>query len=134
MKLPMKVAGICWSLTFLVTATPGFYKHVRPMEIASIGKDVFSGIALLETLALSLLGAFAAGMIGFIIGDILSHPQGKPKTKPKGAASTPQGVGERADGGLKPSEVEKEVPLESEQSPPDLASGEETLSSDKEQG
>lgn len=75
MKLNTKVAGICASLTFLITAIPGFYQQARPTDFNFISVDSFSGMAVVETLVISLLGSLAAGMIGYLIGDILSHPQ-----------------------------------------------------------
>lgn len=89
MKLPMKVAGMCWSLTFLVTAVPGFYQQTRPMDFATASAESFSGLAVLETLSVSLIGSFAAGMIGYMIGNILSHPQGKPKGDKEPVALSP---------------------------------------------
>jgi hypothetical protein len=84
MKLNTKVGGICASLTFLITAIPGFYQQARPTAFNFIASDSFSGMAVVETLAISLLGAMAAWMIGYIIGDILSHPQKvvKPQASP----------------------------------------------------
>lgn len=94
MKLPMKVAGICWSLTFLVTAIPGFYQQTRPTDFAAMSSQSFSGMAIFETLLVSLIGSLAAGMIGYIIGDILSNPQGKPKLAKEPAELKPQVVSE----------------------------------------
>lgn len=81
MKLPLKVAGLCWSLTFLVTAMPGFYQQIKPTDFTSISADTFSGMNILEKLALSLAGSMMAGTIGYIIGDILSKPQGLTKAE-----------------------------------------------------
>lgn len=86
MKLNTKVGGICASLTFLITAIPGFYQQARPTDLNFISSGSFSGMAVVETLAISLLGALAAGMIGYIIGDILSNP----KKTAKPSASHPQ--------------------------------------------
>lgn len=83
MKLPMKVAGLCWSVTFLVTAVPGFYNQTRPMDFNTISTETFSGMAVVETLAVSLIGSFAAAIIGFMIGDILSNPQAAHKEDKK---------------------------------------------------
>ncbi|WP_373531509.1 hypothetical protein [Vampirovibrio sp.] len=88
MKLPMKVAGLCWSITFLVTSVPGFYQQTRPMDFAAITTESFSGMAIVETLAVSLLGSFAAAIIGFMIGDILSNPHGTPNDNKKEGASS----------------------------------------------
>ncbi len=84
MKLNTKVGGICASLTFLITAIPGFYQQARPTDLNFIASTSFSGMAVVETLAISLLGAMAAGMIGYTIGDILSNPQktAKPQALP----------------------------------------------------
>jgi hypothetical protein len=83
MKLPMKVAGLCWSVTFLVTAVPGFYNQTRPMDFNTMTTESFSGMAIVETLAVSLIGSFAAAIIGFMIGDIFSNPQGANKEAKK---------------------------------------------------
>ncbi len=91
MKLNTKVGGICASLTFLITALPGFYQQARPTDFNFISSDSFSGMAVVETLAISLLGALAAGMIGYIIGDILSNPQkaAKPSASPLPSPAAP---------------------------------------------
>ncbi len=90
MKLPMKVAGMCWSITFLVTAIPGFYQQTRPANFGSISTETFSGMTVLETLALSVVGSFAAGMFGYMIGDILSRPANHPKNKKTTEVSKPE--------------------------------------------
>jgi hypothetical protein len=94
MKLPMKVAGICWSLTFLVTAIPGFYQQTRPTDFTTMSSQSFSGMAIFETLLVSMIGSLAAGMIGYIIGDILSNPQGKPKAAKEPSELKPQVIPE----------------------------------------
>lgn len=123
MKLPMKVAGLCWSVTFLVTAVPGFYQQTRPMDFASISTETFSGMAIVETLSISLIGSIAAAMIGYMIGDILSSPQGMTKAAKKAAARpSPAPVTETPESASTP-----EATAESEA---DAAMPEESLEAD----
>ncbi|WP_303672739.1 hypothetical protein [Vampirovibrio chlorellavorus] len=91
MKLNSKVGGICASLTFLITAIPGFYQQARPTDLNFIAANSFSGMAVVETLAISLLGAMAAWMIGYTIGEILSNPQkaAKQKAQPMEVSAPP---------------------------------------------
>lgn len=124
MKLPMKVAGLCWSVTFLVTAVPGFYNQTRPMDFNTISAESFSGMAIVETLAVSLIGSFAAAIIGFMIGDILSNPQGANKEDIK-APVTPLPV--EIEGNPEPSpspeaalENELDYPFPEEPSDPEV--------------
>jgi hypothetical protein len=74
MNLAMRLAGLFATFVFLLTAMPGFFKQVQPHDIAQMANDTFSGISLMETLMLSVGGAVAAGVIGYIMGDILTHP------------------------------------------------------------
>lgn len=89
MKLPVKAAGLCGSMTFLITAMPGFYQQIRPTDFSLMATHSFSGMAVIETLILSLLGSIVAGAIGYKIGEILAKPQGIPKSQKKEAAEKP---------------------------------------------
>lgn len=79
MNLSVRLAGICGTSVFLLTSMPGFYKQIQPQDFAQMATGTISGTSLLETMVLSLGGAIAAGFIGYIIGDILSHPDAKRK-------------------------------------------------------
>jgi hypothetical protein len=74
MNLAMRLAGLFATFVFLLTAMPGFFKQIQPQDMAQMANDTFSGVSLLETLMLSVGGAVAAGVIGYIMGDILTHP------------------------------------------------------------
>jgi hypothetical protein len=79
MNLSVRLAGMCGTSVFLLTAMPSFYKQIQPQDFAQMATGTISGTALLETMILSLGGAIAAGFIGYTIGDILSHPDPKRK-------------------------------------------------------
>lgn len=81
MKLSVRLAGLCGSGAFLLSALPGFYQQAKPTDIAQMATDVIPGVNIIETLLLSLGGAIVAGFIGYLIGDILSNPKGHPKKK-----------------------------------------------------
>lgn len=88
MKLPLKLAGLFGSGVFILTAIPGFYQQVKPASLNAMMTDAIQGMAILEKLGISLLGALVAGVLGFVIGDIFSKPRGKvKKPKPKPAKS-----------------------------------------------
>lgn len=111
MKLPLKVAGLCWSVTFLVTALPGFYQRTRPTDFASISTESFSGMEIVETLSISLIGSLAAAMIGYMIGDILARPQGMGKGVKKGKAqSTPVLVDQKPEASPTPETIAEAEP------------------------
>jgi Mn2+/Fe2+ NRAMP family transporter len=78
MNLSMRIAGLCASGAFIVTALPAFFQQWSPN---SPMLDSFTGMSLLESLLISLIGAVIAGIIGFQIGKILSKPAGKKKKK-----------------------------------------------------
>ncbi len=94
MNLSVRMAGLCGTSVFLVTALPGFYRQIQPQDFTQMASDTFSGMAMLETLLLSLSGAIAAGFIGYIIGDIWAKPTGKRKKKvsAKAPVEKPQAV------------------------------------------
>ena len=75
MKLALRTAGLCASGVFLLAALPAFFAQVAPMGLASGASVGIRGIALAETLVVSLTGAAMAGVLGYWIGDILAHPQ-----------------------------------------------------------
>jgi len=81
MNLSMRLAGIFGTAVFLLTAMPGFYKQIEPHDFSQMATDTISGMSMLETLLISLGGGIGAGFVGYMIGDILSHPQGKRKKK-----------------------------------------------------
>lgn len=83
MKLSIRLAGLCASGTFILTALPGFYQQVKPTNIASMATEAIPGMTILETLAISLGGALLASFLGYVIGDILSNPKGKSKKQIK---------------------------------------------------
>ncbi|HEY9745485.1 MAG TPA: hypothetical protein V6C99_04640 [Oculatellaceae cyanobacterium] len=77
MKLTVKTAGLCASGAFLITALPPFFTKITSMSIAAQPLDAPQSLDIIETIIFSLIGAFVAGVIGYLIGDILAHPQGK---------------------------------------------------------
>jgi hypothetical protein len=82
MKLPVQLAGLFASGAFIVTALPSFFQQVLPSQLSmstSSNMELISGVSLAETLLFSLGGTVVAGIIGFMIGNILSKPSGKPK-------------------------------------------------------
>jgi hypothetical protein len=92
MNLAMRLAGLFGTAVFLLTAMPGFYRQIEPHDFSQMATDTISGMSMLETLLISLGGSVAAGFVGYMIGDILSHPQGKrkKKTPPKNTQSQTQ--------------------------------------------
>jgi len=82
MNLSVRLAGLFATTVFLLTAMPGFFKQIQPYDIGQMANETISGVSLLETLMLSVGGAVAAGIIGYIMGDILTHPDIR-KTKKK---------------------------------------------------
>lgn len=74
MNLSVRLAGLFGTSVFLLTAMPGFFKQIQPYDVAQMATDTISGVGLLETMALSLGGAIGAGIIGYTMGDILTHP------------------------------------------------------------
>jgi hypothetical protein len=87
MKLSIRIAGICASGTFILTALPGFYQHTKPTSIMHMANETLAGMTILETLMISMGGAFAAAFIGYVMGDILSNPKGGPKKKKKSSVA-----------------------------------------------
>lgn len=127
MKLPVKAAGLCGSMTFLITAMPGFYQQIRPTDFSAMATNSFSGMAVIETLIMSLLGSIIAGSIGYKIGEILAKPQGAPKSQKKEAGKKPadsvteiKAVSEPELAPEASSSVELEEPMPDEAIEPDL--------------
>lgn len=87
-KLSVKFAGLCSSGTFLVTAMPAFFQKIALFGLFNESSGTLQGVQIIETLIFSLMGSIMAGAIGYVIGDILSHPDAKPthttKEKPNG--------------------------------------------------
>jgi hypothetical protein len=81
MKLSVRLAGLCGSAAFIITALPGFYQQAKPTDFAQMATDILPGINIIENMLMSLGGALGAGFIGYSIGDILSNPKGKKKGK-----------------------------------------------------
>lgn len=81
MILSKRLAGIFATAVFIVTALPGFFRQVQPHDLTQMATDTFSGVSLMETLLVSVGGAVAAAIIGYMIGDILTHPAPKRKKK-----------------------------------------------------
>ena len=75
MKLAAKSAWMCASGAFLVTALPAFFREIAPVGLYAVPVDTLQGMAIVETIIFSLIGALMAGGIGYIIGDILGNPQ-----------------------------------------------------------
>lgn len=94
MKLAVKWAGLCASGTFVLCAIPGFYQQIKPVSPEELLAGVAQGMDVLEVLGVSLGGALLVGLIGYVIGDILSKPQGKPKRLESRASSAPSKVKE----------------------------------------
>lgn len=90
MKLSFRLAGLCASGTFILTALPGFYQQVKPTDITSMATEAIPGMTILETLTISLGGALLAAFIGYVIGDILSNPKGGKRNKKAGKAPARQ--------------------------------------------
>jgi hypothetical protein len=78
MKLSFKLGGLCGSGAFLVTATPVFFQYVLPLSFLPDVTDTLHSLDVFESLGISLLGSVLIGAIGYIIGDILSNPNGEP--------------------------------------------------------
>lgn len=76
MKLSVRIAGVCASGFFMLTALPGFYHQIGGGGLSPSSAPI-SGVSLMETLLLSLAGSVIAGVIGYKIGEILSHPKGR---------------------------------------------------------
>src|ERR1044072_4571855 len=112
MKLSVKLAGLFGSGVFIITALPGFYQHVKPASMQSMVNDVIQGMDILETLGISLGGAILAGAIGYLIGDILSKPQGKPQH------GTPKSASERGRPKSSPAVTGEETFLDDLAPPP----------------
>ena len=74
MNLSVRLAGLFATSVFLLTAMPGFFKQIQPYDVGQMATEPISGIAMLETLILSVGGAIGAGIIGYTMGDILTHP------------------------------------------------------------
>jgi hypothetical protein len=95
MKLSIKLAGLFGSGVFVLTAVPGFFQQVKPSDINAMMSDAPQGMNILESLGFSLLGAVVAGVIGYIMGDILSSPRGnagsrkRPGLKSSGSKNKP---------------------------------------------
>ncbi len=94
MKLAVKFAGLLGSGVFLLTALPGFYQNVKPVSMDAMIYESVPGISILESLGMSLAGAVVAGIIGYMIGDILSKPKGKPKRSRSAKSSSRSGGGQ----------------------------------------
>lgn len=91
MKLSVRMAGLCASATFILTALPGFYQQAKPTHLAQIATDILPGMNIIEKMLISLGGAVCTGVLGYVIGDILSNPKGqKKKRKPKTENPSPQ--------------------------------------------
>lgn len=87
MKLSTQLCGLCAAGTFLVLALPGLYQQIKPVHFQAMAVQPLSGMAMLESLLLSLGGATVAGALGYLMGVILSTPQGgKSKTPAPPAA------------------------------------------------
>jgi hypothetical protein len=89
MKLSIKLAGLCGSGVFILTALPGFYQQIKPASVDAMIFEMVPGMEILEILGISLLGALVAGGIGYKIGEILSNPAGNTR-KHRGRALKPQ--------------------------------------------
>lgn len=75
MKLSLRLAGLCASATFILAGFPGLFQRLSPLNPDAL--DSPSGMDLLEPLLFSVAGMVLAGLIGFQIGNILSHPTGQ---------------------------------------------------------
>jgi hypothetical protein len=80
MKLSLRLAGLCASATFILAGFPGLFQRLSPLNPDAL--DTLSGMDLLEPLLFSVAGMVLAGLIGFQIGNILSHPAGHRMKKP----------------------------------------------------
>lgn len=81
MNLSIRLAGLFATAVFIVTALPGFFKQVQPHDLTQMATDTISGVSLMETLLISVGGAVAAAIIGYMIGEILTHPEPRRKKK-----------------------------------------------------
>jgi|GEM_PF-4326281 len=81
MNLSIRLAGLFATAVFIVTALPGFFKQVQPHHLTQMATDTISGVSLMETLLISVGGAVAAALIGYMIGEILTHPAPRRKKK-----------------------------------------------------
>ncbi len=122
MKLSVRISGLCASAAFIVTALPGFYQQAKPTDLAQIATDILPGMNIIEKILISLGGAVCAGVIGYVIGDILSNPQGKKKkrkerpNRPAQKVLVASGSGSEPNGGPDEDAVEPEAPVEGEAS------------------
>jgi hypothetical protein len=112
MKLNVRVAGICASGAFIVTALPSFFTQWK--QDTQPSNDAFSGYDLVETLMFCILGAILAAMIGFVIGNVLSRPAGK-KKKRQAQASSPSSA--TSESQIPPSSAQLEESLLNDMKP-----------------
>jgi len=89
MKATLQGALLCGSAAFLVTITPEIFQQIMPVGFGSISVANFQAITLLESLLMAGVSALVAGAIGYIIGDILSHPEGKLEQARENAPASP---------------------------------------------
>lgn len=87
MKLSVRLAGLCGSGAFILSALPGFYQQAKPTDFEQMATVVLPGMSIIETMLISLGGSVVAGFIGYLIGDILSNPKGNPKKKKQAKAT-----------------------------------------------
>lgn len=91
MKLAVKMGGMCGSAAFIITALPGLYQQILPFDISQMSVEALPSMAILETLMISFGGALGVGIMGYIIGDILSNPRGG-KKRLKNTPPLPQAI------------------------------------------
>ncbi len=87
MRLSVKFAGVCSSGAFLLTLVVALWQHVKPEgDLLAVGMELPLWTDLFQMLVMSLSAATVAGLLGYLMGDILSKPKGqrKPASSPEG--------------------------------------------------
>lgn len=77
MKLPVKVAGVCGSGTFLLIILVSFVQYLQPAAGGVPGLEAPPWTDLFNILTMALAGMAVATVLGYLMGDILSKPEGQ---------------------------------------------------------
>ena len=91
MKLSHKLAGLCASAVFLLTLAASVWPYLlfQPdFPMVALGLPV--GMALLQMLVMSVSAAMICGSLGYVIGDILSKPEGQREDPKHGLKHSPK--------------------------------------------